>query len=64
VILFTKRTICLTQEDGTTVEFKAAISANQLSVLNQVKGTSLDEIRIVRNYLVVFLEELLGMPPN
>jgi hypothetical protein len=29
-------------------------------VLNQVKGTSLDEIRIVRE----FPEELLGMPLN
>jgi hypothetical protein len=46
------------------VEFVAAISANQLSVLNHVKRTSLDEIRIVRDYPDVFLEELLGMPPN
>jgi hypothetical protein len=41
------RTICLTPEDGTTMEFMAAISTNQISVLNQVKGTSLDEIRNV-----------------
>jgi hypothetical protein len=33
-------------------------------VLNQVKGTSWDEIRIVRDYPDVFLEELTGMPPN
>jgi hypothetical protein len=46
------------------MECIAAIFANQLSVLNQVKGTSLDEIRIVWNYLDVFLEELLGLPPN
>jgi hypothetical protein len=45
------------------VEFIAAICANQLSVLNQVKGTSLDEIRIVRDYADVFLEELPSMPP-
>jgi hypothetical protein len=64
VILCTKRAIRLTQEDGTTVEFIAAISTNQLSVLNQVKGTSLDEIKIVRNYPDIFLEELLGIPPN
>jgi hypothetical protein len=54
----------LTQEDGTTVEFVAAISANQLSVLNQVKGTYLDETRIVRGYPDVFPKELPGMPPN
>jgi hypothetical protein len=46
------------------MEFVAAISSNHLSVLNQVKGTSLDEIRVVRNYPYVFLEELPGMPPN
>ncbi len=54
----------MTQEDGTTVEFMAAISANQISVLNQVKGTSLDEIRIVREFPDVFPEELPGMPPD
>jgi hypothetical protein len=64
VILCAKRAIQLTKEDGTTVEFVATILANQISVLNQVKGTSLDEIRIVRDYPDVFLEELPGMPPN
>jgi hypothetical protein len=46
------------------VKFVATISAHQISVLNQVKGTSLDEIRIVRDFLDVFPEELPGMPPN
>jgi hypothetical protein len=46
------------------VEFVAAISTNQISVLNQVEGTSLDEIRIARDYPDVFPEELPGMPPN
>jgi hypothetical protein len=64
VILCGKRAIQLTQEDGTTVEFVAAISTNQISVHSQVKRTSLDEIRIVQDYPVVFLEELTGMPPN
>jgi hypothetical protein len=64
VILCAKRAIYLTQEDGATVEFMAAISAHQISVLNQVKGTSLDEIRIVREFPDVFPEELLGMPPH
>jgi hypothetical protein len=64
VILCAKRDIQLTREDGTTVEFMAAISANQLSVLNQVKGTFLDKIRIVQEYPDVFLEELPSMPPN
>jgi hypothetical protein len=54
VILCTKRAIRLTQEDGTTVDFVAAIVANQINVLNQVKGTYLDEIRIVQKFLNVF----------
>jgi hypothetical protein len=64
VILCAKRAIRLTREDRTTVEFVAAIFANQLSVLNQVKGISLDEIRIVQDYPNVFLEKLPSMPPN
>jgi hypothetical protein len=47
VILCTKRAMRLTREDGTTVEFVAAISINQISVLSHVKGTSLDEIKTV-----------------
>jgi hypothetical protein len=62
--LCAKRAIQLTREDGTTVEFVAAISTNQISVLNQVKGTSLDEIRIVQDYPNIFSEELPGLPPN
>jgi hypothetical protein len=41
VILCAKRAICLTREDGTMVEFMAAISANQITVLSHVKGTLL-----------------------
>jgi hypothetical protein len=62
--LWAKRAIRLTEEDGTTVEFVAAILTNQFSVFNQVMGTSLDEIRIVREFPNVFPEELPGMPPN
>jgi hypothetical protein len=64
VILCAKRAVRLTKEDGTTVEFVAIISTNQFSMLNQAKETSLDEIRIVRDYPYVFPEESLGMPPN
>jgi hypothetical protein len=64
VILCAKRTIRLTKEDGTIVEFSAAIPAEQVSLLNKVHGTSFNEIRIVREYPDVFLEELPGMPPD
>jgi hypothetical protein len=64
VILCAKRAIRLTKKDGTIVEFRAAIPAEQVSLLNKVQGTSLDEIGIVREYSDVFPEELPGMPPN
>jgi hypothetical protein len=64
VILCAKRAIRLTKEDGTIMEFSAAIPAEQVSLLNKVQGTSLNEIGIVREYPDVFLEELPGMPPD
>jgi hypothetical protein len=47
VILCAKRAIRLTKEDGTIVEFSAAILAEQVGLLNKVQGTSLNEIGIV-----------------
>jgi hypothetical protein len=64
VILCAKRAIRLTKEDGTIVEFNAAIQAEQVSLLNRVQGTSLNEIRIAQEYPDVFPEELPGMPPD
>jgi hypothetical protein len=46
------------------VEFSAAIPAEQVSLLNKVQGTSLNEIRIVQEYPDVFLEQLPGMSPD
>jgi hypothetical protein len=57
VILRAKRAIRLTKEDGTKVEFNAAMQADQASLLNQVQGTSLERIRVVQEYLNIFLEE-------
>jgi hypothetical protein len=54
----------LTKEDDTIVEFSAAIPAEQVSLLNKVQRTSLDDIGIVQEYPDVFPEELSGMPPN
>jgi hypothetical protein len=64
VILCAKRAKRLTKEDGTIVEFSAAIPAEQVSLLNKVQGTSLSGIGIVREYPDVFHEELPGMPPD
>jgi hypothetical protein len=52
------------KEYGTIVEFNAAIQADQASLLNQVQGTSLDEIRVVQKYPNIFSEDLPGMPPD
>jgi hypothetical protein len=62
--LCAKRAIRLTKEDGTIVEFNAAIQAEQVSLLNKVQGTSLNEIRIAQEYPDVFPEDLPGMPPD
>jgi hypothetical protein len=64
VILCAKRAIRLTKEDDTIVEFNASMQADQPSLLNQVRGTSLEEIRVVQEYPDVFLEDLPGMPPD
>jgi hypothetical protein len=61
--LCAKRAIKLTKEDGTIVEFNAAIQADQVSLLNKVQGTSLNEIRVVQEYPDIFPEDLPGMPP-
>jgi hypothetical protein len=47
VIRCAKRAIRLTKEDGTIVEFNAAMQIDKASLLNQVQGTSLDEIGAV-----------------
>jgi hypothetical protein len=54
----------LTKEDGTIVEFNAAMQTDQASLLNQVQGTSLDEISVEQEYPDIFLEDLAGMPPD
>jgi hypothetical protein len=64
VILCAKRAIRLTREDDTIVEFNAAIQAEQVSLLNKVQGTSLNEIGIAREYPNVFPKDLPGMPPD
>jgi hypothetical protein len=64
VILCAKRAIRLTNEDVAIVEFNAAMQVDQANLLNQVQGTSLDEIRVVQEYPKVFPKDLLGMPPD
>jgi hypothetical protein len=62
--LCAKRAIGLTREGGTIVEFNATIQLEQVSLLNKVQGTSLNEIGIAQEYPDVFPEEFPGMPPD
>jgi hypothetical protein len=64
VIQCTKKAVRLTQKDGTTVEFVAAVQADQASMLSQMKVTALKEILVVQEYPDVFPEELPRMPPD
>jgi hypothetical protein len=60
----TKKAVRLTKKDGTTVEFVAAVQADQASMLSQMKVTSFEEILGVQENPDVFLEKLSGMPPD
>jgi hypothetical protein len=64
VILCANRAIRLTKEDSTIVEFNVAIQAEQVSLLNKVQGTTLNEIRIAQEYPDVFPKDLPGMTPD
>jgi hypothetical protein len=46
------------------MEFNAVMQAEQVSLLNKVQGTSLNEIRVVQEYPDVFPKDLPGMPPD
>jgi hypothetical protein len=62
VIQCTKKVVRLTKKDGTTVEFVAAVQADQASVLSQMKVTILEELLVVQEYPDVFPKELTVMP--
>jgi hypothetical protein len=64
VIQCARKAVRLTKKDGATVEFVAMVQSDQGSMLNQTKAIALKDIRVVQEYPVVFLEELLGMPPD
>jgi hypothetical protein len=64
VSLCAKRAIRLTKEDGTIVDFNAAIQAEQVCLLNKVQGTSLNKIRVAQEYPEVFTEDLPVTPPD
>jgi hypothetical protein len=64
IIQCVKKALRLTNKDGTIVKFVATVQADQTSMLSHMKVTTLEEIRVVQEYLDVFPEDLPGMPPD
>ena len=54
----------LTTPSGEKVEYVATQLASEIYRVNQLKGTTVEDIRIVNEYPDVFPEELPGMPPE
>ena len=54
----------LTTPSGEKVEYVATQSASEIYRVNQLKGTTIEDIRIVNEYPDVFPDELPGMPPE
>ena len=54
----------LTTSSGEEVVYVATQSAVEICRVNQLEGTTLEDIRIVNEYTDVFPEELPSMPPE
>jgi hypothetical protein len=64
VISCAKRMVTLTSPQGERIEVNFSMPVKAEVMLNQLEEKSLEHIRIVCEYLDVFLEELPGMPPD
>lgn len=58
-----RRAITLTTPEGKRIRFRSTHDIN-VAKLNSLKGVSLEDVPIVREYPDVFPEELPGMPPD
>nr|XP_051229681.1 uncharacterized protein LOC127347546 [Lolium perenne] len=63
VIDCVSRSITVTTPEGKKIRFKSQLNVGDFR-LNNLKGVSLDQVAIVREFLDVFPEELPGMPPD
>ena len=54
----------LTTPSREKVEYGATQSASEICQVNQLEGTTLEDIQIVNEYPDVFPKELPGMPPK
>jgi hypothetical protein len=66
VIQCANGTIMLTSPQGERVQFSTDMSTNAKgkTVTNHLEEKPLENIKVVCEYLDVFLEELSGMPPD
>jgi hypothetical protein len=63
VIDCVNRAITLTTPEGRRIRYKSNLDFNDIR-LNHLKGGSLEEVVVVREYPDVFPEELPGIPPD
>jgi hypothetical protein len=63
VIDCANKTIILTTPEKKRIHFKSTFTLKG-SKINSLKGVSMHEVPVVKEYLDVFLEELPGMPPD
>jgi hypothetical protein len=64
VIQCAKRSVLLTSPAGERFESAVDPAPSTASTMNQLNGTTLEDIRVVCDYHDVFPEELPGMPPD
>jgi hypothetical protein len=59
-----KRSMVLNSSEGESFEFVATLPSAADCAVNQLDADSTEDIRVVREYLDVFPDDLLGMPPE
>ena len=64
IIQCAKRSVILTSSSGERFEFMATLPAAAECTLNQLQGSSIEDIRVVCEYPDVFPDDLPGMPPE
>ena len=64
VIQCAKKSVLLTSPQGDRVEFVLTLPLAAYCVVNQLEGNRLEDIRVVCEFLDVFLDDLPGMPPD
>jgi hypothetical protein len=64
VIHCSKRSVVLTSQEGERFEFVATLPPAKDCAVNQLKASSMEDIRVVSEYPDVFPDDLPGIPPE